>query len=87
MTLWKKRNVNQHIIALKKETKLNRKVFAEHFGILFRTIEDWEAGRRPPEYVPRLIKYQIEYEKLLSMHMRRKEYHGRIFKAAENGVI
>ncbi len=25
--------------------------------------EEWEAGRRkPPEYIPRLIKYQIMYE-------------------------
>lgn len=60
-------NINQQIIDLRKETELNRKAFAEHFGIPLRTIEDWEAGRRtPPEYVPRLIKYQIEYEKLVN---------------------
>ena len=30
-----------------------------------RTLEDWEAGRRtPPEYIPRLIEYQMNYEKL-----------------------
>lgn len=63
-------NVNELIIALRKETKLNRKAFAEHFGIPLRTIEDWEAGRRtPPEYVPRLIKYQIEYEKIMSENL------------------
>ena len=29
------------------------------------TIEDWEAGRRtPPEYIPRLIAYQLKYEEL-----------------------
>lgn len=39
------------------------KEFAEHFGIPLRTVEEWEAGRRkPPEYIPRLIKYQIIYE-------------------------
>ena len=28
-----------------------------------RTVEEWEAGRRkPPEYIPRLKKYQIMYE-------------------------
>lgn len=59
------KDINQQIIDLRKETELNRKAFAEHFRIPLRTIEDWEAGRRtPPEYVPRLIKYQIEYEKL-----------------------
>lgn len=60
-------NINQQIIDLRKETELTRKAFAEHFGIPLRTIDDWEAGRRtPPEYVPRLIKYQIEYEKLVN---------------------
>ena len=38
-------------------------MFAEHFQIPLRTVEEWEAGRRkPPEYIPRLIKYQILYE-------------------------
>lgn len=51
---------------LREETGLNRKKFALHFGIPLRTIEDWEAGRRtPPEYIPRLIKYQMEYEKIM----------------------
>ena len=28
--------------------------------------EDWEAGRRrPPEYIPRMISYQLKYEELL----------------------
>lgn len=31
-----------------------------------RTLEDWEAARRtPPEYIPRLIDYQLKYEKLM----------------------
>lgn len=35
-----------------------------------RTIEDWEAGKRtPPEYIPRLIKYQLEYEKLINKNI------------------
>lgn len=46
---------------LRNETGLNRREFAEHFGIPLRTVEDWEAGRRkPPEYVPRLLAYQIK---------------------------
>jgi len=29
-------------------------------------LEDWEAGRRtPPEYIPKLIAYQLKYEELL----------------------
>ena len=45
---------------------MSRKEFSEHVGIPVRTLEDWEAGRRtPPEYVPRLIAYQLKYEDLL----------------------
>ena len=60
-------SINQLIIDIRKETGLSRKAFSDHFGIPLRTIEDWEAGKRtPPAYIPRLIKYQIEYEKLIS---------------------
>lgn len=30
------------------------------------TVEDWEKGKRtPPEYIPRLIAYQLKYEELI----------------------
>ena len=55
--------LSEKIRALRAETGLNRKQFEEHFQIQLRTVEEWEAGRRkPPEYIPRLIKYQILYE-------------------------
>lgn len=45
---------------------MGRKAFSEHTGIPVRTLEDWEAGRRtPPEYIPRLIEYQLKYERLV----------------------
>ena len=51
---------------LRESTGLSRKEFSEHIGIPVRTLEDWEAGRRtPPEYVPRLISYQLKYEELV----------------------
>ena len=51
---------------LRESIGLTRKEFSEHVGIPVRTLEDWEAGRRtPPEYVPRLIEYQLKYEELL----------------------
>ena len=35
----------------------------EETGMTRKTLEDWEAGRRrPPEYIPRLIAYQLMYE-------------------------
>lgn len=56
---------SEQIKRLREETGMNKKEFADHVGIPLRTIEDWEAGRRnPPEYIPRLIYYQIKYEQL-----------------------
>ena len=51
---------------LRESIGLTRKEFSAHVGIPVRTLEDWEAGRRtPPEYIPRLIEYQLKYEELL----------------------
>ena len=51
---------------LRESTGLSRKEFSEYIGIPVRTLEDWEAGRRtPPEYIPRLISYQLKYVELL----------------------
>ena len=51
---------------LRESIGLGRKAFSEHTGIPVRTLEDWEAGRRtPPEYIPRLIEYQLKYERLV----------------------
>ena len=53
------------IKSLREQTGMTRKEFSLHIGIPLRTIEDWEAGRRnPPEYIPRLIAYQLKYEEL-----------------------
>ena len=50
---------------LREQTGMPRKDFSIHIGIPLRTIEDWEAGRRrPPEYIPRLIEFQLKYEEL-----------------------
>lgn len=65
--------LSERIRALRSETGLNRKQFAEHFGIPLRTVEEWEAGRRkPPEYIPRLIKYQIMYEQQFGKQNKKK---------------
>ena len=62
----------EKIRKIREQTGLSRKDFSIHIGIPLRTIEDWEAGRRrPPEYIPRLIKYQIKYEEMIEK--RRKE--------------
>ena len=58
-------NIAKKIRELRESVGENRTEFSKHTGIPVRTIEDWESGRRtPPEYIPRLLAYQLEYEKL-----------------------
>ena len=57
-------DIARTIKELRENTGMSRKEFSEHTGIPVRTLEDWEAGRRtPPEYIPRLLAYQIEFTK------------------------
>jgi DNA-binding XRE family transcriptional regulator len=59
-------DIAKSIRDLRESTGMSRKDFSEHTGIPVRTLEDWEAGRRtPPEYIPRLIAYQLKYEELV----------------------
>jgi len=57
---------------LRENTGMSRKEFSEHTGIPVRTLEDWEAGRRtPPDYIPRLLAYQIEFESIYAGNEKR----------------
>ena len=59
-------SIAERIIELRESVGENRSEFSKHTGIPVRTIEDWEAGRRtPPEYIPRLIAYQLKYEEIV----------------------
>ena len=59
-------NTANTIKELRESIGMSRKEFSEHTGIPVRTLEDWEAARRtPPEYIPRLIAYQLKYEELV----------------------
>ena len=72
LTLWhcvevKTMDIAKRIRELRESVGENRTEFSKHTGIPVRTIEDWESGRRtPPEYIPRLIAYQMEYERLVN---------------------
>ena len=58
--------IAETIKQLRESVGMTRKEFSQHTGIPVRTLEDWEASRRiPPEYIPRLIEYQLKYEELL----------------------
>ena len=59
-------NTANTIKELRESIGMSRKEFSDHTGIPVRTLEDWEAARRtPPEYIPRLIAYQLKYEELV----------------------
>ena len=65
----------KQIKELRESTGMSRKDFSEHTGIPVRTLEDWEAARRtPPEYIPRLIAYQLKYEELVKDFANRVEF-------------
>lgn len=50
--------------AAKSQSGMTQKEFAEYFGIPYRTVQDWFAGRRNmPDYVLRLMIYKLEVEK------------------------
>lgn len=58
-------DIKDQLIQIRKETGMNRKEFAEYFGIPYRTIQDWELGNRQmPEYLLRLIAYKVKMESL-----------------------
>ena len=64
----------EKIRKIREQTGLSRKDFSIHIGIPLRTIEDWEAGRRrPPEYIPRLIAYQLKYEELIEKKQKEEQ--------------
>ena len=57
--------IKDQVIELRKSTGMNRKEFCEYFGIPYRTVTEWERGtRRMPDYVLRLMAYQIKMEKI-----------------------
>lgn len=58
--------MSKEILELRKKTGMNRKEFAEYFGIPYRTVQDWELEKRVmPDYLYRLIAYKIYAEKLI----------------------
>ncbi len=67
-------DANQKVRELRESTGMNRRQFSEHMGIPVRTLEDWEYGKRtPPEYVPRMMEYQLKYEALTKTLEEQKE--------------
>lgn len=60
--------------ALREEMKLNRREFCDYFNIPYRTVQDWECGKRVmPEYVLRLLEYKIRMDQMLQDKCSMKE--------------
>ena len=61
---------------LRQQKGMNRKEFSIYTGIPVRTLEDWENGKRtPPEYIPRLLMYQLKYDELVKYS--KEEHEGK----------
>lgn len=49
--------------AIREMTGMNRKDFSDWLGIPYRTMQEWELGRRQmPDYVLRLIAFKVRVE-------------------------
>ena len=55
------------LLKLREDTGMNRRQFADYYGIPYRTLQDWELGnRKMPVYLLRLMIYKAEMEKLVN---------------------
>lgn len=67
-------DIGQKLIEIRKKTGMNRREFAEYFGIPYRTMQDWELGNRQmPEYLLRLMAYKVKMEELQKMEEKGNE--------------
>ena len=50
---------------LRTDMGMNRKEFCDYYNIPYRTVTDWEAGKRKmPEYVLELMEFKADVEQL-----------------------
>lgn len=60
----KKRIYSYLTKAIRAESGMNRVEFSDWLGIPYRTMQEWEIGRRlMPDYLLRLIAYKVNTEK------------------------
>ena len=49
---------------VREASGMKMKEFAEHFGIPYRTVQNWEAGvNKCPDYLLKLMKFRLDHEK------------------------
>ena len=55
------RSMGQRFIDLREQTGMSRTEFSEYLNIPYRTMQEWELGRRTmPEYVFSLIEFKVQ---------------------------
>lgn len=55
----------EELIALKENSGMNWKQFSDYYEIPYRTVQDWQHGKREmPAYVLRLMQYKMKIENL-----------------------
>ena len=60
-------DISDEVKTLRSEMNMNRREFCDYFCIPYRTMVDWEAGRRKmPEYLLHLMEYKARIEHMLS---------------------
>lgn len=58
--------MKEELIKLRTSTGMNRREFAEYFGIPYRTVQDWELGNRTmPGYLLRLMSYYVQVNNIM----------------------
>ena len=59
-------DISQEVRSLRDEMGMNRREFCDYYEIPYRTMVDWEAGKRKmPVYLLRLMEYKARMEKLI----------------------
>lgn len=51
---------------LRKASGMNLRQFSEYFSIPYRTIQNWEEGKRScPDYLLALMEYKLRTERII----------------------
>ncbi|MBE5834349.1 MAG: transcriptional regulator [Butyrivibrio sp.] len=59
-------DISQEVRSLRDEMGMNRREFCDYYAIPYRTMVDWEAGKRKmPEYLLRLMEYKARMERMI----------------------
>ena len=64
----------KQLLEIRLKTGMNRKEFAEYFEIPYRTMQDWEHGKRTmPHYLLRLMEYKLRTESCIRKGAHKSE--------------